>query len=69
MLPRIPEAQNNVIPYHAFSQELLCRKTSRNNFTKLKLMKEFLDDEQYDDYLEPPLSKKASSECKVREST
>lgn len=47
MLPRIPDAHRDVVPYHAFSHELLLRKTSQNNFAKLKLMKEFLDDEQY----------------------
>lgn len=47
MLPRLEDKSQarELGPYRAFTREILTRKHSDNNITKLKLLREFLDDD------------------------
>lgn len=46
MLPKITDkgASRDMIAYHNFTKEIMSKKISENNISKLKLIKEFLDD-------------------------
>lgn len=49
MLPKITDKTGvkDMVAYHNFTREIMSRKISENNISKLKLIKQFLDDEQF----------------------
>lgn len=66
MLPKIAEKScpRDMIAYHNFTREMMSRKISENNISKLKLIKQFLEDESFEPKLAPLRQREnKNSEC------
>lgn len=69
MLPKINDKvlREEILPYNMINNVIMSKRISENNISKLKMLKEFLEEDQYENVNEPlNHRKKIASECKVR---